>query len=415
MILVRFLLQTVVTAFTQIWANKLRAVLTTLGVIIGVASICIIVAALTGFRANVLGEFEKLGVNRVYIDGWLPPELRNKLEWRDVQLSIQEIDAIVRDAESIVDISPEWSASGSLAYRDVLIDQVRARGIRKAFHTIENRAVIQGRSFSSVDQQERRLVCLVNDKAIEELNLPTEPIGEFVLFDDRRFMIVGVVETIEAGAIQFGPSETSAEVFVPFETARNVLNPAGWINQAWGQLKQPDMVEQAKGEIDRILRRERQLDPDHPELWRVEVLQQYIDQFNRIAGAIVAVVSGIVAISLLVGGIGIMNIMLVSVSERTREIGLRKALGAQPAVVLLQFLVEAIVLCLFGAAVGVAVAAGGVWLLKAAAAEQLGSAAIPLWSIILSMGFSITIGVVFGMFPAIKAARLDPIDALRHE
>jgi putative ABC transport system permease protein len=157
----------------------------------------------------------------------------------------------------------------------------------------------------------------------------------------------------------------------------------------------------------------RHLGPEDEDTFDVEVLQQVIDQFNGVANTITAVAGGIVAISLVVGGVGIMNIMLVSVSERTREIGLRKAVGAKPAVVLMQFLVEAIALCVVGGLVGLLLAQGAVMGLRNIPA--LAHTSVPLWAIITSVAFAGATGVIFGMFPAIKAARLDPIVALRHE
>jgi putative ABC transport system permease protein len=178
-------------------------------------------------------------------------------------------------------------------------------------------------------------------------------------------------------------------------------------------MKSPELAEDVKAEVRFLLRSMRKLEPDAEETFQVEVLQQIIDQFNAMAAGISAGAGGIVAISLLVGGIGIMNIMLVSVSERTREIGLRKAVGARPAVILLQFLVEAVVLCLVGAALGLL--AGQAITLLLQFAEPLKRAQIPSWAVMLAAGFSAATGIIFGMFPAIKAARLDPIVALRHE
>ena len=159
----------------------------------------------------------------------------------------------------------------------------------------------------------------------------------------------------------------------------------------------------------------RGLGPDDPDTFQVAAIDQFIDQFRALAAGITAIAGGIVGVSLLVGGIGIMNIMLVSVSERTREIGLRKAVGATPAAILLQFLLEAVVLCLVGGAMGVAVGemlAFGLTLIPDAGLDE---AHVPIWAIVMSFTFSAAVGLIFGMFPAIKASRLDPIDALRHE
>lgn len=409
---IRLALQSTLFAIKQIFSHKIRSLLTTLGVIIGVSAVLAVVAALTGLRQGILDEFESFGVKRVFIDGNLPREMRNKINWRDVQLSLDEVNAIVERCPSIVEISPIYRAGGPIAFGDTKLE-VGPLGIWPAWHDIENRQVILGRPFNSIDENERSSVCLINDKAVEELLLPTDPIGEIVLIAERRFKIVGVVETIQSSGM-FGGGDTSAEVWVPLSTAQN-LNPDGWVNMAWAQLKSKDFVEDAKAEIRAVLRQMRSLAPNDPDTFEIGVIQQFIDQFERIASGILAAASGIVGITLLVGGIGIMNIMLVSVSERTREIGLRKSLGARPEVILLQFLIEAVVLCLSGAVVGLLVAQGLVFLITKIPDANMEGAAIPSWAIGVAVGFSAFIGIVFGMFPAIKAARLNPIDALRHE
>jgi putative ABC transport system permease protein len=180
-------------------------------------------------------------------------------------------------------------------------------------------------------------------------------------------------------------------------------------------IKSPELADEAKSEIRFILRKARGLVGSDPDTFQIEAIDQYITQFKALASVMTAVAGGIVGISLLVGGIGIMNIMLVSVSERTREIGLRKAVGATPGAILLQFLLEAVTLCLAGGFVGVAIGqllAFGMTKIPNSGMEK---AAVPLWAVLLAFGFCAVTGVVFGMFPAIKAARLDPIEALRHE
>ncbi|MBK7406464.1 MAG: ABC transporter permease [Phycisphaerales bacterium] len=412
MILVRIAIQTFGLALGQIWANKVRSLLTTLGVIIGVASVVAVIAALQGLRATVLQEFEKLGAKRVYIDGTLPRSQWHSGRWRDVQLKIDEVKAIRDRCESITSITPEWWGSYAVEYGDRKVAAAQTVGIWPTWHDIVGRQVIQGRPFTAIDDSERLFVCLINDKAIEELDLPREPVGEFILLAGRRFKVVGVVETVQLAL--FGGGDTSTEVFVPFGTAQ-VLNPDGWINDAWGSLASPDKVGDAKAEIGFVLSKMRNLRGGDEPTYQIEVLQQFIDQFNAMAAGITAGAGGIVGISLLVGGIGIMNIMLVSVSERTREIGLRKAIGARPMVVMIQFLVEAVTLCLAGGAIGLGVGQGLIMAIKAIPDSPLKDASVPAWAVLLAVGFSAGTGVIFGMFPAIKASRLDPIEALRHE
>jgi len=411
MIFIHVLTQTVFLAFGQIWANKVRSILTTLGIIIGVAAVVAIVAATDGMRVYVLSQFETFGAKKVFIDGNVPRSKWGTVPWQFYDLKEHEVRGILKNSQSIDKITPMVRLPGEVRIGELTRSDASVTGIWPTWHEIENRSVTRGRPFSSIDDDEMLQVCLINDKAIEEFNLDRDPVGQIATIRGRRFMIVGVVETKDLGPM-FGGGQSRSELFVPASVAL-AANPNGWINYAIAQLKSPDKAEEAVSEIKFILRKMRHMEPEDEDTFDVEVLQQIIEQFNKVANAITAAAGGIVAISLVVGGVGIMNIMLVSVSERTREIGLRKAVGARPAIILMQFLVEAVALCIVGGAVGLAVAQGAVFGLRQL--EPLKNAAVPVWAVLLSVGFSAATGLVFGMFPAIKASRLDPIDALRHE
>ncbi len=405
--------QTVWLALAQILSNKIRTLLTTLGIVIAVASIIIVVAALSGMRQFVLSEFETFGVKRVFVDGTLPPSWRGKLNWREVQLKQREVDAIRDRVSSLEYFVPLYWGSYSIQYEKVILEGITTWGIEPAWHDVENREIVQGRRFSAIDLRERRNVCIINQAAVEELNLPSEPTGSFLLVSGRRFLIVGLVETLEQSGM-FGGGDTRTEVYIPFSTAQS-LRPEGWINYAQGELVSAEAAEEAVAEITAVLRQMRGLEPGQENTFDVDVVQQFIDQFKQIAAVITLIAGGIVTISLVVGGVGIMNIMLVSVSERTREIGLRKAMGAHPLIILTQFLIEAVVLCLAGAAVGLSIGQFVIFGANSIPDFPLDSLEVPPWAVMLSAGFSTAIGVVFGIFPAIKAARLDPIQALHHE
>ncbi len=408
--MIRFLIQTVASAFSQLQSNKLRAFLTSLGIIVGVASVTSIVGAMTGLKQFVLSEFETIGTRYVYLDGQVPPSMRDKVSWRKAQLTMEEIEAIMQQADAVELISPVWAERFRIENGEESIDNVRVQGIWPEWNDIESREIISGRPFTHTDNEHKQHVCIINERAIEELDLDKDPLGDFIFVDGRRFLIVGIIETKEFNL--FGMGDAQTEVYIPFETARKMA-PHRWIRHASARLVSEDVADDAKAQIRFILRKMRGLTPDDEDTFIVEVLQGYIDQFKGMASALTAIAGGIVAISLLVGGIGIMNIMLVSVSERTREIGLRKAVGARPAVILTQFLVEAVVLCLFGGYLGVAIGQGAVVALNAF--SPLDGAQVPMWAIVLAFVFSAGVGVIFGMFPAIKASRLDPIEALRHE
>jgi putative ABC transport system permease protein len=225
-------------------------------------------------------------------------------------------------------------------------------------------------------------------------------------------MIVGIIETTQARF--FGMNTSSAEIFIPFSVAEK-LQDRNFFMRIEGLFMSPETAADGEDEVRFVLRRMRGLSPGDPQTFQVAAIDKFIAQFKTLAAGITAIAGGIVGISLLVGGIGIMNIMLVSVSERTREIGLRKAVGATPMAILLQFLLEAVTLCLVGGFIGIAfgrLAAFGLTMIPGAQLEQ---SDIPFWAVALSFVFSAMTGIVFGMFPAIKASRLDPIEALRHE
>ena len=410
--IIRLLWQTVFLAIGQVWANKTRALLTALGIIIGVWAVISVMSGLNSMRDYVLGEFEKFGARKMWVWGSVPREMRSVMSWSDVKLSVYEADLILDKAPSIDSLSPECDTRWEIRAGAESQTGVRVTGIWPSWHDIENRQVIFGRPFSDIDINENRQVCLVNDQAIEELKLDTDPTGEYLLIDGRRFLVVGVVETQDAGG--FGGGNARTEVFVPFSTHK-MMNPYTWTNFVVA-MTSPDDAEDAQAEIRFILRKHRNLDPEDEDTFDMFVLQDRIKDFNQLASVIGLIALVVVGISLVVGGIGIMNIMLVSVSERTREIGLRKAMGAKPPIVLLQFLVEAVVLCLIGGLVGVVLAIGTVALMERIPnVRQLSDTKVDDFAVVLAVVFSAGVGIVFGMFPAIKAARLNPIDALRHE
>jgi putative ABC transport system permease protein len=414
MSLIRLLIQTVVLALQQIWANKIRAMLTTLGIIIGVSAVIVLAAAGQGFKDFVLAQFSTFGTNKVWIFPRMPPDQRDRYSFRQIRFNLEQIDSILPNSPSLAALTPVMQINASVQAGERTRPFVNVQGVRPSWHQIEERSVIRGRALMQVDEEERRQVCIVNDKAIEELDLDGDPSGTTILVGNRRFLIVGVVETKQVSPM-FGGNESQTEIFIPFATGVS-MRPEPRM-YAVGKTKSPELFEDVKAEVRAHLRRMRNLGPEDSDTFGIQAIEQAIDQFKKVANGITVFIAGVVSISLLVGGIGIMNIMLVSVSERTREIGLRKAVGARPEVVLLQFLVEAVTLCLIGCLVGLAIGFMIVFVMRNVGGEDfpLAKASTPLWSIILSVAFSASTGVIFGMFPAIKASRLDPIVALRHE
>jgi putative ABC transport system permease protein len=407
------LYQSLYLAFSQIWANKTRSVLTTLGIIIGVASVTAVIAALTGLKAKILSQVETFGTNTIFIGPHVPERgPMSHANWWQLRFRPEQFDNVLDHCPSVAVLS----RMGGVGRRTVRcgeqsVDNVEVQGIEPAYHQIEHRPTVLGRIFSPIDDEQVRQVCLIEPKLRDKLRMDQDCIGETLRIGSTAFVVVGVIEP--RPQMNFGDSGRERyEVFIPFRTLKKFGEPFTW---AMASGKSAETLEDAQAELRFFLRRTRNIRPGQPDTFEVQSLQNLLSTFNKIAVIVTMVAGGIVGISLLVGGVGIMNIMLVSVSERTREIGLRKAVGARRSAILTQFMIESVTLCFFGGLVGIGLGQ----LLTMAIANipqvKLDLAHIPLWAVGISFGFAGIVGICFGMVPAIKAAQLDPIEALRHE
>jgi len=405
------ILQSTLLAISQIKSNLVRSTLTTLGIVIAVAAVTAVIAALTGLKSKVLSEFETIGTNSIYIFSYRPDTGPYRYARYDrIQFEPEIFEGMLDHCPSLSSYTFICNNAQNIQYKEKVIESCSIQGITATWHQIEGRTVTEGRPFSQIDQKEAWQVCLITPEVRKELHLDRDCIGHKIFVGSRSFRIIGIVEETTSA---FGIGQGQKEVFIPFETAWKLFTRPSM--RVVATSRTPEQSDEALAELRFFLRNSRGLKPGEPDTFMIRAVEDAIEQFNTIAVIITTVASGIVGISLLVGGVGIMNIMLVSVSERTREIGLRKAVGARPSAILLQFLVEAIVLCLLGGLIGL----GGGQLLTFGIASipnaQMDQAHIPLWAIGLAFGFSAVVGVFFGLFPAAKAASLDPIEALRHE
>ena len=410
----RLFYQSVFLSLSQIWANKTRSILTTIGIVIGVASVTAVIAALSGLKAKILTQVETLGSNTIFIQPKRPDSgPLQHAQWWTIRFLPEQFDGLLEHCPSVERFGRQtWVGAYTVNHRERSMENVTVRGIEPDCHKIESRPVTIGRQLSVIDEIQARQVCLIDPKVRNELRLDRDCIGQTILIGHHTFYIVGVLEP-RPEALFGGGNQEQSEIFIPFKTSFKLRQYLYiWV---MAESKSAEVSEDARAEISFFLRRTRNIKPGEPDNFEVQSLKNILDMFNKIAIIVTMVAGGIVGISLLVGGVGIMNIMLVTVSERTREIGLRKAVGAKKSAILTQFLIESVVLCFVGGLVGI----GFGQLLTTGIANipkvELDMAYIPLWAIGISFGFSGAVGIFFGMFPAIKAARLDPIEALRHE
>jgi putative ABC transport system permease protein len=398
------------SALSSIRSHRMRSFLTMLGVIIGVSSVICIVSLLQGLTRSVMDEFQGFGGNALQIhshtsrEDWLIGKW-NKLTPADLELVKHRIAGI-----SNVTPMAGLNLPGGVRNADNVIG-AQVFATTSWFQLVNQSYPNKGRFVTDSDNDSRRRVVVLGEKARIDLKLPEDPLGRFIQIGGEWFKVVG---TMEPRGEMFGQSMDNY-VVVPFETGMALAGP-------W---RQPDMtimltvdnldaVNDVTSRITALLRRAHKIGPKDPDDFQVMTSQSLTETIKRVSGMITLVISAVVGISLLVGGVGIMNIMLVSVTERTREIGIAKALGAPRSFILMQFLIEAMVLAVIGGIIGI----GFGWLLGVVAAKLIPHfppPAVPWWAIIGATGFSALVGMLFGFLPAKRAANLAPIDALRHE
>ncbi len=402
------LLQNVLTAVEQIWANKLRSLLTVLGVIIAVASTLVVVAVVQGFSGYITTFLQGLGTNALWVFPEKPP--RYETTPMRAELVRDDVVEVERTCPALERIAPLIIRQVKVTYRDRDV-KGELTGTTDEFQHIRNFFVDPnaGRCFVPLEIEERRQVCVVGREVLRQLHADEGIVEDHVLIEGKRFRVVGVLE--KKGS--FLGNSLDDIVLVPYTTALEMFPDAQRSLAFMAQARTPAEVPEARAQIITALRRKHRLTPEQPNDFVIQSQDEILREFNKISVIATSVLTGIVGVSLLVGGIGIMNVMLVSVTERTREIGLRKAVGARRRDILSQFLTEAVVLSTAGGLIGVGIAYGVTYL--AALHPDMVDVSIPFWAVLLGVGFSSLVGVVFGLLPAFKAALLQPIDALRHE
>jgi len=403
------LLETIRVALGALRQNLLRSMLTMLGIIIGVGAVISMDALGNGAKASIEERITKLGTTLLQIDAARVAQGGVAISGA-VRLTEKDAQFLLAHSRMLSEILPQQDRDLQVTWRN---HNVRAQitGAASNFLTVRRYELDAGRFFTSLEGVARKKLAVLGADAVTNLgfNSPEGALGEYVRIAGQQFLVVG---TLKAKGSTGGFGEPDGQIVIPFETGRFRLFGTPYINDLFVTASREDSVPEAIAETEVLLRKSHRIRPERPSDFRIRSSEEFLNTLSETTQTFTLLLAGIASVSLLVGGIGIMNIMLVSVTERTREIGIRKALGATRRVILVQFLSEAVVLCIIGGAVGAAVGISAAAIFK----QTMGwKTAAGLDMVLIAVLFSASIGVLFGVWPAMRAASLDPIEALRYE
>lgn len=395
-------------------ANKLRSWLTILGVAIGVITVIFMVSIIQGLNHAFAEQIEALGSNTIFVSKLDPSFGRQPSaeERQRKELTLEDAEAIRRESPSIADVAPiHRFVSSSVRYEDKQTDTPVLSGVTPSYEFTLSSYVDRGRFINDVDLMQRENVCLLGVDLLHKLFPYQEPLGQNVKINGRPFRVIGIMQSL--GSF-FGQSRDNV-VIIPLSTLDKYYPDYSMSGSFFFIIVRPKSranVASAIDEITDILRRRRHVPRSDPNNFGISSQDSLLDFYNQLTGATALVLTAVSFVALMIGGIGVMNIMLVSVTERTKEIGIRKAVGATRVNILSQFLVEAVMLTAVGGVAGLFI--GELASLVMNRYSPL-PAFVPLWAIFVGLGISASVGIIFGLWPAWKAARLDPIEALRYE
>lgn len=408
-------------ALDSIRAHKFRSFLTVLGIVIGVMTAIVIASLLTGMRQSIVSIIEEYGTNNIYAFHLStgPRVSEDRSERTRKPLTVADAEAIKQMAPAVEDVAhvaPNVGYGGgpfddNITYQGHNYRWGNTQGVSPNYADITNISIREGRFITEADDDQRRYVMVIGINAAEALfpGQQSNIVGTEVKMGGYNFEIVGLLEKRKNGF--FGENEEDNAVFIPFRTAQKIAPAKGYLLLV---IKgRSGLVSEALEQSEEVLRRRRNVSFSQPNNFDIKTADKFIEQFDSITAMIGLIAIAISSLGLLVGGIGVMNIMLVSVTERTQEIGVRKAVGARRRDIVYQFLFEAMTLTFLGGLMGVVLAVGISQLVMLLIPSL--PASIPTWAVITGLSVSIAVGLIFGVWPARKASRLDPIECLRYE
>ena len=395
-------------AWASLIANKLRSLLTMLGIIIGVAAVIALVSIGNGVKQDIEDSISSLGSNLLVVLPGAPrtPGARPS-QGSMKSLKISDYEAIAK-LEGVKAASPMTNGSYVVIYQNKNWTTSVA-GVNANFQDVNNWTMTSGRFFSDKNVQNRERVAVVGQTVVKNLFADEDPVGKEIRVKNIPFRVIGVLKSKGNGTMGNDQDDT---VLIPYTTSMERVEGIDYLRRVYVVAKDDESIDRLQADIENLLRVRHNIKDTNLDDFNIQNMKSIMETVAQTTGTFTLFLGAVAAISLVVGGIGIMNIMLVSVTERTREIGVRKALGATYSVIVTQFLIEAVVISLMGGFIGIAFGIG--------ASKVIGmvsgmSTIVSIPTIIMSFAFSMAIGLIFGIYPARKAAKLNPIDALHYE
>ncbi|MGH1364677.1 MAG: ABC transporter permease [Calditrichia bacterium] len=399
-------------AFDALRANKLRGTLTTLGILIGIASVITTMTITNGIGRNFEDSISSMGSDVFYVTR--TPWVHMGDDWREIQkrprLESREANGLKTVLAGYAAVNPTTSDRMTVKYRSNTMESIPVSGTTENQMLVSVGAPEYGRFITAFDSQFKREVCVIGKSVRDKLFGDIDPINKYVRINGQRFQVIGVMEELGSASF-FGGPNFDRQIYVPLSA---FLKSFGSANRSFTfavKAPVPELMDEFEYQLVGEMRKIRKLKPAESDDFSVNKMTTLIDAYNQLMGVVLLVGLVITSISLFVGGMGVMNIMFVSVTERTREIGLRKAIGARRRAIMTQFMLEASVICLLGGTIGLLIASGLTMVLN----EFVMPASISPNIVIVAIVTSILVGMLAGIVPAFRAAKLHPIEALRYE